>query len=327
MPEILTQQEISTLLSEIPATGADADRQEQTEKNAAPYDFRSPERISPLQMQVATGIFKNAASEFATYLHTRLQHEISVTIASIDQIHFSEYLSTLSNPSCLYVVHFGESHLIGVIEMPPQLVIGIVSGLLGGTPDGSTPGRELTRLEQGLNQPIVNNLLDALQKSWLPVAKVNIEFVRFESEAEMLQITSPGETTLVVSFNVAIDTQKYVMRICLPAFGCESILGPGGGPKASGAEGKEPRQSSALFNSLKETTVVATGVLGTATLTLKEYMELAPGDVIRTDVSGDDEIQVHVGGKIQFWGYPGISNGRIAVRATRTVNDLGKDKK
>lgn len=58
-------------------------------------------------------------------------------------------------------------------------------------------------------------------------------------------------------------------------------------------------------------------VLGRTQITVREFLELQVGDVLRLDRRKNQEIEVFVGNKLKFYGVPGRKEGRIAVKITR----------
>ena len=75
--------------------------------------------------------------------------------------------------------------------------------------------------------------------------------------------------------------------------------------------------TKAIAHHLEGTAIEATAVLGETTLTLRELLDLEPGDVLRTSIPVDGEVKVLIGAKPMMLGRPGISNGRVAVKVTR----------
>lgn len=80
---------------------------------------------------------------------------------------------------------------------------------------------------------------------------------------------------------------------------------------------KKPR--CPLKKKVSETEVPVTAVLGRTYLTVSEFLELQPGDVLQLDTPVDGDIQVMVGSLHKFYGKPGVKNKKIAVKVTGIV--------
>ncbi|HTY36017.1 MAG TPA: flagellar motor switch protein FliM, partial [Bacteroidota bacterium] len=169
MPEILSQQEIDSLLAGI-STGAVAPvMPEEVEKKPArdiiTFDFRLPHRLSKNQLRTLQAVHEGFSETFGSYLISRLQTNLNVSVTSVDQIFYSEYVLSIGNPSCLYLFRIVESDALAVIELSPQLVLSIVSRLLGGSLESEKEPRLLTQIEQSIIKGIVLRALSDLQKA------------------------------------------------------------------------------------------------------------------------------------------------------------------
>ena len=91
MAEILSQQEIDALLNNI-KSGQDQTSETNHEQEAVLFDFRLPNRISKNQLRIIRSICDNFAESFSSFLVTKLQSAVSINVASIDQIYYSEYV-------------------------------------------------------------------------------------------------------------------------------------------------------------------------------------------------------------------------------------------
>jgi flagellar motor switch protein FliM len=124
---------------------------------------------------------------------------------------------------------------------------------------------------------------------------------------------------MVVSFEVLIGSQKYMMTLCFPTFALEDVLAKLNLQHYSSVSSKgDGEWSSSLTRSLGTTPIPAVAVLGETSLTLRELLSLEPGDVIRTNIPVQEEVKLYIGGKSRLCGRPGISKGRMAIKVTKT---------
>jgi flagellar motor switch protein FliM len=70
----------------------------------------------------------------------------------------------------------------------------------------------------------------------------------------------------------------------------------------------------AILEKINDTAIEIRGILGAATITMKELLSLQVGDVIKLDQSVDSQTLVTVNGKKWFYGQPGIKKNKIAVK-------------
>ncbi len=329
MPEILSQQEIDSLLSGIsfeqPAPAAvvpDAP----PEREAITFDFRLPHRLSKNQLRTLQAVHESFAEALSSYLIARLQTTVSIGVTSVDQLFYSEYVLSVPSPSSLFVFRVVESDALAILEVSPQLVLAMVARMLGGATEGEKKARSITRIEQNIVRGIMQRALGDLQKAWKTIADLNFKLERYENEGDFAQIAPTSEIVLVVSFEVGIGDQKYLMNLCFPTFALENVLAKLNVQHYSGFPGaqRESSWSKEILKKVGQTTVTAVGVLGTTTVTLRDLMALEPGAVLRTGIPAAAEVQLVVGSKPRFMGRAGVSNGQLAVKITRSVSEQSK---
>ena len=326
MPEILSQQEIDSLLSgstpvqEQPVAAADEKKQE---KEVITFDFRLPHRLSKNQLRTLQAVHENFGESLSSYLVSRLQTNVAINVTLVDQLFYSEYVLSIPSPSCLFIFRIVESDALAILELSPQLVLAMVSRLLGGSTETDNKPRLITKIEQNIVKGMVQRALGDLQKAWKSIASLTFTQERYESEGDFAQIAPTTEIVLVVSFEVAIAEQKYLMNVCFPTFALDEVLAKLNTQNvdslASGT--KTGEWSGDLLKGLGGTSVPGVCVLGTTSMTLRELMTLERGDIIKTHIAIEDEVEIVVGGTPRMWGLPGISNGKMAVKLTRTAID------
>jgi flagellar motor switch protein FliM len=331
MPEILSQQEIDSLLAGI-STGVVApvlpeERDKKPTRDIITFDFRLPHRLSKNQLRTLQAVHEGFSETFGSYLISRLQTNLNVSVTSVDQIFYSEYVLSIGNPSCLYLFRIVESDALAVVELSPQLVLSIVSRLLGGSLEAEKDPRLLTQIEQSIIKGIVLRALSDLQKAWKTVGSLTFQLERYESEGDFVQIAPMSEIVLLVSLELSFADQKYLMNVCFPTFALDEVLSKLNTQslKSMTISSRGGKWSQALMKDISTTTVPATAVLGTTAIRLNELLDLEAGDILRTNLPITGDVEVDIGGKPWLWGKPGVSNGRIAVKVQRVGAEAQKD--
>ncbi len=328
MPEILSQQEIDSLLSGIsvgqpePVESPIDDRKQV--KEAITFDFRLPHRLSKNQLRTFQAVHESFAEAFSSYLVSRLQTTVTMNVSSVDQLFYSEFVLSISSPSSLYVFRIMESDALAVLEVSPQLVLAMVEYLMGGVAEGDKNPRLITKIEQSIVKGIIQKALLEIQRAWKTVAELTFKFERYESEGDFAQIAPASEIVMVVSFEISLGPQKYLMNVCFPTFALDDVLSRLNIQHFSGigaVKGDKEVSSRVMYQRLGATQLNATAILGETSLTLRELIDLESGDVLRTNIPIDGEVRVLVGGKSRMYGRPGISKGKVAVKISRIDHD------
>ena len=64
--------------------------------------------------------------------------------------------------------------------------------------------------------------------------------------------------------------------------------------------------------------------MGNASITLRELLDLAPGDTIMLDKDSSSEMVVKVEGVPKYFGIPGIKHGNKAIQISKICTNRGQ---
>ncbi len=324
MAEYLSQDEIDSLLQ---AAKEDALAPETFgRQDVASYDFRRPNRISKNQLRTIQNIHETFAESLSYYFVSKLQTVATVNVTSVDQLFYSEYILSVTNPNCLYVFDIEGADGAGVFEIGPPLALTLIERLLGGSAEQQPrKPRSITPIEQAVLRGVVEHILSDLSAAWKSVTDCTFRYNRFESEPDFVQIAPASEIVLVVSFDVSIGLNAFVMNVCYPTFALEEIIArlnsEALSARMAGRRRDRENESARILQQLLnvvELPIVAE--LGNATITVGELLELKIGDVIKLDTEITGELVVAIDGKPRFAARPGKVDNHKAVRITRILN-------
>lgn len=322
MAEVLSQSEIDQLLNNM-ATGTDEPEQQRIQdKEVIPFDFRLPNRISKNQLRTIRNIHENFAESFGSFLMSKLQSIININVISVDQIYYSEYVLSVSNPACLFTFHIKNTDINGILEMSPELALTFVDRLLGGNGLGTKQSKGITPIEQKVLWAIVERILQELKKGWQIIGEYNFEVEKFEPDIDFAQITSQSESVLLISFEIFIGEQSYLMNICFATYAFDSILSKLSSQSLSQIRPVKYHGTTAkniLINHLYQTKLNVTAEFGTTSITLNELKSLTKGDIIVLDKKITEEMKIFVDEKVLFKGVAGVLNNHKAVKITKRV--------
>ena len=126
------------------------------------YDFRRPIKLSREHVRTLQIAFETYARSCGTLLTTRLRVVSSVTLASIEQLNYDEYVASLNNPTVIAVVSLDPLHGTALMEMSSSAVMTAIDHMLGG-PGGPQPERPLTEVEMPLLRGLLERMLGELR--------------------------------------------------------------------------------------------------------------------------------------------------------------------
>ena len=329
MTDVLSQHEIDSLLTDMTSGTVDVDDilQGKIKKgDVSNYDFRRPNRISKNQVRTLQTVHESFAEVFGYYLVSKLQTLVSITVTSVDQLFYSEFILSVSNPSCLYVFDIEGTDGSGIMEISPQLALTIVERLLGGAAETPAKSRSITPIEQAVIRSVVEHALSDLRNAWRSIADISFQYQRLEMEADFVQVAPSSEIVVVVSFDVNIGLHTYLLNLCFPTFALEDVLARLNRQQVTTSVIRQTpsrmrENMEIMTHQMAKTYLPILAELGKSSITVRELSELKVGDVIKINKRINEEIEVVIAGKRKLAARPGSVDGKKAVRVTRELRD------
>jgi flagellar motor switch protein FliM len=323
MSKILSQEEIDALLKNV----AEDDGQTSyeviggNEKKVSPYDFSHPQLLSKEQERMIENIHENFCRSYSVYLSAQLRLLAEIRQLSIEQYSYSEFVTSVSNPSCLYIMDFDKPNGRGILEMSSKLNIFIVEKLFGGQTlfKDMTDEREITHIEQKVMKRVMDKCFSELTKVWLSENDIVLKYGSFESNPEYAQIVSSSEPVVVVTLEVVIHGTKTLMNICYPYNWLSKVMFQEEFQAQMNEEVNEVsiEDQESVQEILMDTQSNLSAVLGKLNLSIKDVLELGNGDVLVLPTKIDSPISVYFGNKHVFDGNPGFHRKSKAVKITK----------
>ncbi|MFH1760110.1 MAG: flagellar motor switch protein FliM, partial [bacterium] len=211
MSDILSQEEVDALLSAvstgkvetgIPAAGEKSSGEAaagESERAISLYDFRRPDRVSKDQMRTLQNLHEGYSRLLSTTLTSYLRSLVEIELVSVDQLTYSEFVMSISNPSCIYIFQMEPLEGRAIFEINPSLVFFMIDRLFGGQGKPSEQNRELTGIEENVMAKITERALQDLKEAWEHIGLFNPHVENYETNPQFVQIAPPGETVILIS--------------------------------------------------------------------------------------------------------------------------------
>jgi flagellar motor switch protein FliM len=297
---------------------------EPKKKRARAYNFRKPRLLSQDQLRLLNHVHTGLARDLSVYLSTQLRSIVEMSLVTVEQVHYSEYVESTQAPSALFVMESeNQSHQM-VLEYDPRFVLFTVEKLFGGKGSFQREPREISPIEQRVMKRIVERTYRGLEAAWEPVFPLHLSTSSFETDAEFVQVIPGTEPAIVATFEIGINEHRAVLRICYPYVIVERMLGRAGITQmlATRSEPVDPAVRRSYEDALRDTRVQVTAELGRTHLSIQDILGLAEGDVIVVDGRTTEPIQVVIGNVPQFKAVIGRSGSHKALRITEVVAQL-----
>jgi flagellar motor switch protein FliM len=286
------------------------------------YDFRRPEKLSKEHLRSLRNLHESFARLLASSLSSYLRTNVQVRLAEFEQTPYAEYIQALPSPTVLYML--GMSPLPGqaLLQLDFTAARAILDRLLGGSGVPTASARELTEIELVLLKVLANALVRPLAEAWGHVHPITITTKDPTLSPEFVQIALPSEITVVFIFEIMLLGITGVLGLCVPypvvQPALDSLAALAWSNAGATTGGEDERINVVEQLAPVELPVVAE--LGSATLSVRELMELAPGQIIKLDTDAGGTIAVQVGGCPKFVGRPGMVGRNLGVQVVRELD-------
>jgi flagellar motor switch protein FliM len=303
MTRIVSQDELEVLLT----------HEDKNTSAVAVYDFRRPDRITKEQLRSLHFLHDRFAHNIATSLSAYLRATTEVSIITVDQLSYGEFLGSVPDPTAFYAVSMEPLETLMAVELNPVVAFTMIDRMLGGAGEGAGPERALTEIEQNVIDSVIKLLMEHLTETWRAVGNVQFNIHGRETRPQMLQVTGRNEIVLVVAFLIKVAETRGTLKLCIPASAIEAI-----GETFSQAWQRSRRQPTTeeaayLSMNLGRVPLGVTAHLST-TVSARELVALRPGDVLTLGRNAGQPVTVSVGDLASYVGHLLVHNGNLAVR-------------
>ncbi|ADL51441.1 flagellar motor switch protein FliM [Clostridium cellulovorans] len=330
MAEVLSQSEIDALLSALNSGEIQPDELQKVEdkQKVKLYDFRSPQKFSKDHIRTLELIHDNYARIISSYLTAQVRSNVKVKIESVEQTTYEEFIHSIQNPTILTV--FKMPPLAGNIlfETNPQFVYQIIDILLGGTGEGKYKNREFTDIDKNIITRINEGLISNLKLAWSEVLEVNPEIETIETNPALNQTLAPHEPVALIIFTIEIGESRTYINICIPFICIEKYLDhleiKHWYHDSSDEEDEVTKEY--LRMKLDSVQLVSEVILGNASVTVEDFLNLTVGDVVTLERKFEDPLEVVIEERPHFLAKPGIIGKKTGVQIIDIIDkDVDKN--
>nr|WP_319555121.1 flagellar motor switch protein FliM [uncultured Vibrio sp.] len=282
MTDLLSQDEIDALLHGVDDVDDIDESIDDDPNGAVSFDFSSQDRIVRGRMPTLELINERFARHMRISLFNMLRKTAEVSINGVQMMKFGEYQNTLYVPTSLNMVRFRPLKGTALITMEARLVFILVENFFGG--DGrfhaKIEGREFTPTERRIIQLLLKVVFEDYKEAWSPVMGVEFEYLDSEVNPSMANIVSPTEVIVVSSFHIEVDGGGGDFHVVMPYSMVEPIRELLDAGVQSDKMETDVRWSSALREEIMDCPVNFRVNLLEKNISLRDLMELQPGDII-----------------------------------------------
>lgn len=319
MSDFLSQDEVDALLRGVTGDVDEVEEQEEETSGVRPYNLATQERIVRGRMPTLELINERFARYFRIGMFNYMHRSMEISVGTIKVQKYAEFVRNLVVPTNLNLVTAKPLRGTALIVFDPNLVFIVIDNMFGG--DGRfhtrVEGRDFTPTEQRIIQGMLSVVFAEYSRAWEPVYKLNLEYIRSEMNSQFANIATPSEIVVSTTFTVEIGDAQSELHICFPYSMMEPIRDLIYSTMQSDHLTKDKRWVSLLTRQLQTAEVELVCQLGSAQVSLRDIVNMRPGDLIMLDVP--EYVQATVDQVPVLEMQYGVKNGRYAVKMIRSV--------
>ncbi|MBN8526381.1 MAG: flagellar motor switch protein FliM [Planctomycetes bacterium] len=318
--EILSAEELESLLSTVEETGAGKRKRE---KRISEYDFVRPNKLSGEQLRALQRMHEAIAQTLTMALSTYLRINLEVNIVSLGELTFEVFRNSLPNPTVINVLSLAPLPERALATMDMKLAFSLIDRMMGGPGKPLDKMRPLTTIEQSLLENVIRRFLDRVAEGWAELAEFKPIVEAREMDPQFVQVIPSSEMVLVSTFSIAApgELEPGELCFCIPFISIDTVMQRLGNRFRFAAMKRDPSEGQRrhLDRVVKHTTLPVRAELGTASVPVSQVMAMKPGDVIVLDQRLGERAHGLVGGKLRFLCSHGRLGKAVAVRVERVL--------
>lgn len=278
----------------------------------------SYERLPMLEV-----VFDRLVRLLTTTLRNFTSDNVDVSLHSIKSIRFGDYLNSIPLPCLISVFKFDAWEASGLLTIDTSLDV-----LLGGKRGmnmAKIEGRPFTTIERNLVERLIRVVLGDFSKSFHPVAEVNFNFDRLETNPRFATVVRPANAAVLAKIMIEMDDRGGCLEFMLPYSALEPVreqlLQMFMGEKL----GQDSIWETHLGDELWETSVTMEAVLEQTTASLNDVLNWKKGSHLPLTAKSHSMVQVQCGDIPAFTGRMGQRNGKVSIQVERNFLKEKKD--
>lgn len=327
MEPILSKQEIADLLRSIQdghagGPGPSAAVVRDAQPSHRPFDLFEtlPAGEGLLPLDNFEFIVDSFADRFSSLLSRFLQRTVSVESSEFSSAPLKKLLLSSRKNSVSSVVELSPLMVPTIVNYDTDLCSIFLECMMGGSAsqDIHPSERPRTRLELHLLGSLMNLLCDALDHAFKPIGGIESSPIRTINETELASFIAPEAEVTVYSSEIQVDSLSGRIDLICPVGAFEPfrdslrrlnlLKGPG-----------DKRWSRSIEGSLESIAVSVMAQTESLELSVKQLIDLQPGDIIPMDCEPGAHLDLLVEGIAKFSGSMHLKKHRRAVRISDII--------
>lgn len=322
--EVLSQGEIDSLLAamlsgEVPQEAIES----KEEKKYKSYDFRRPNKFTKEQLRTLQVLHEGYARLLSNFLSGYLRTPITIEIASIGQFTYEEFINSVPSPTVMTIFSLAPLKGSALLETNLQFLFPIIDLQFGGPGEMPMKVRELTDIELSVSNKIIKQLLDHLTISWKDTMSVTPRIESIDANPHLHQLMSPNDIVVVITFSTGVGGEvRGLINLCLPYSLLDPILSKFSmASQFTRPTEQEQSELMALEYWLGESDVAISVIIGSADISVNDFLQLQVGDVLPLDRGFTQDLDMLIDDELKYKVQVGTVGQSLAVQVTSLAEE------
>jgi flagellar motor switch protein FliM len=303
------------------SAASDAARTLRGRREAVPYDFRRPTKLSREHVRMLQIAYETYARRLTTLLTSGLRQVCQVSVSEISQQSYEEYVTGLESQTLLVPFTAAPLAGTGVLQFSLPVALAAVDHMLGG-PGGEQAARPLTDIETSLVRGLLEQMTGVLRYALEPIIAVTPVLGAIEYNPQFVQAAGATDPVVVAELEMVIGSESCRATLCMP-------LGPllpvllAQRPRAAEDDDAEGVAAAAqrVRERLGEVPLEVSVEFRPLTLSPARILTLRPGDVLSLPHRVGVPLTVRAGGTVYASAIAGKSGSRLAALIVDTPQE------
>jgi flagellar motor switch protein FliM len=151
-----------------------------------------------------------------------------------------------------------------------------------------------------------------------------MNLLRMEMNPRLVNIVPPEYQIVTMTLRIQIDDVSGNMMFAVPFMTIDPIRDKLKTGMQFDLMAIDPQWSYRLSAEIMEAPMETSVEMGNASITLRELLDLAPGDTLMLDKDCSSEMVVKIEGIPKYFGIPGIKHGNKAIQISKICSNRGQ---
>jgi flagellar motor switch protein FliM len=317
--EFLSQDEVDSLLSGIAADGVAGAALPLPAGDIRPFDPTSRDHLAGLRLPVLESINEKFSRALRIALAEFTRIPCDLTLSPVRIMKFAELVHGVPAITGISLFNLAPLAGTGALFINHDTTALIIDSLFGGggraCRDASS--REFTPIEIRMVEKISQLVMECYRKSWAAIHVIEFGHEKTETQKQFVSLGGADAPMVLTAINLKVGQAGGELLLCLPFASLEPVL-----PLLTRASEEESASADRNWLRLLSAQVQSAEVelnanLGTASIPLRQIMEMKPGDFIPINVPS--RVSAMVDGIPLMECNFGISNGQYSLRVERVI--------